>query len=226
MKLLIVEDEPEMLLSVRSYLESENFICDTAGDYMEGSEKIATYRYDCVIIDITLPNGSGIDLVHELKQAFPETGIIIISAKNSLDDKIKGFNEGTDDYLTKPFHLSELNARVKALIRRKNFSGSDVLQCGNDITIDLQAKKVVVKKSELSLTLKEYQLLVYLASGKNKVFTKEAIAEHLWGSNMDQADSFAFIYTHIKNLRRKITDAGGKDPVRTVYGLGYKFDAA
>jgi len=225
MKLLVVEDEIEMLQSIRSYLESENFICDTARDYLEGSEKIATYQYDCVIIDITLPKGSGIVLVHELKQAFPETGIIIISAKNSLDDKIKGFNEGTDDYLTKPFHLSELNARIKALIRRKNFSGSDVLQCSEDITIDLQTQKVMVKKNELILTQKEYQLLVYLVSGKNKVFTKEAIAEHLWGSNMDQADSFAFIYTHIKNLRRKIIDAGSSDPIRTVYGLGYKFDA-
>jgi DNA-binding response OmpR family regulator len=225
MKLLVIEDEADMLQSIRSYLETENFLCDTASDYMEGSDKLATYKYDCVIIDINLPNGSGLDLVQELKQAHPDTGIIIISARNSIDDKIKGLEEGSDDYLTKPFHLSELNARVKALIRRRNFSGSDILQCGNDISIDLQAYKVFVKNQELILTQKEYQLLVYLVSGKNKVLTKEAIAEHLWGSNMDQADSFAFIYTHIKNLRRKITDAGVADPVRTIYGLGYKFDA-
>ncbi len=225
MKLLVVEDELDMLKSIQSYLESENFICDVAQDYLEGSDKIASYRYDCVIIDITLPSGSGLDLVHELKQSYPETGIIIISAKNSIDDKIKGLEQGSDDYITKPFHLSELNARVKALIRRRNFSGSDLLQCNEDILIDLQLYKVFVQKQEVLLTQKEFQLLVYLVSGKNKVFTKEAIAEHLWGSNMDQADSFAFIYTHIKNLRRKLMEAGSSDPIRTVYGLGYKFNA-
>jgi DNA-binding response OmpR family regulator len=224
MKLLVVEDEIDLLRSIQAYLESENFICDTAKDYMEGSDKIATYQYDCVIIDITLPNGSGLDLVKELKQEYPETGIIIISAKNSLDDKIKGLDHGSDDYLTKPFHLSELNARVKALIRRRNFSGADIIQCSENISIDLQTNKVMVKNQEIILTQKEYQLLVYLVSGKNKVYTKEAIAEHLWGSNMDQSDSFAFIYTHIKNLRRKIVDAGSPDPIKTVYGIGYKFD--
>lgn len=226
MKLLIVEDEVEMLQSICSYLESENFVCDTAGDYMMGSDKIAIYKYDCVIIDITLPHGSGLDLVNELKQTNPETGIIIISAKNSIDDKIKGLDQGSDDYLTKPFHLSELNARVKALIRRRKFSGSDILLCNDKITIDLQSYKVVANGQELILTQKEFQLLVYLVSAKNKVLTKEAIAEHLWGSNMDQADSFSFIYTHIKNLRRKITQTGITDPVKTIYGLGYKFDAS
>ena len=226
MKLLVVEDEIEMQMSVKSYLESEGFIVDVASEYHVGSEKISTYRYDCIIVDINLPGGSGLELVREMKNIHPETGIIIISAKNSIDDKISGLDLGSDDYITKPFHLSELNARVKALIRRKNFSGSELIQANNDITIDLKLNKVFVNAKEIELTQKEYQLLLYLISGKNKVYTKEAIAEHLWGSDMDQADSFAFIYTHIKNLRKKISDLGGADPIKTVYGLGYKFNAS
>jgi DNA-binding response OmpR family regulator len=224
MKLLVVEDELEMLHSIKAYLESESFICDIAQDFMEGSDRIATYKYDCVIVGINLPNGSGLDLIREVKETHPETGIIIISAKNSLDDKIKGLEEGSDDYLTKPFHLSELNARVKALIRRRTFGGSDVIQFTDEISADVKSSLAFVKGQELILTQKDFQLLIYLASGKNKVFTKEAIAEHLWGSNADQSDSFAFIYTHVKNLRRKIVEAGGTDPIKTVYGLGYKFD--
>lgn len=223
MKLLIVEDEAELLNSVRNYLSDEGFVCETALTYDVASDLVATYSYDCIIVDITLPGGSGLSLIEEIKKKDVTTGIIIVSAKNSLDDRIKGLEKGSDDYLTKPFHLSELNARIKALIRRKYFQGSDLITCGS-LTIDLNLSKLFVNSKEVTLTQKEYEILIYLVSGKEKVFTKEAIAEHLWGDSIDQADSFGFIYTHVKNLRKKITEAGGKDPVKTVYGLGYKID--
>jgi DNA-binding response OmpR family regulator len=222
MKILIVEDEAELLASVRSYLASEGFLCETAADYNKASELIATYDYDCIVVDITIPHGSGLDLIRELKKIKPSTGIIIISAKNSIDDKIKGLELGSDDYLTKPFHLSELNARIKALIRRRSFEGTDKFTC-NELSIDIAARHVFVDSKEITLTQKEYELLLYFTANRNKVLTRDAIAEHLWGSSIDQADSFDFIYSHIKNLRKKITDAGGSDPIKTVYGLGYKF---
>jgi DNA-binding response OmpR family regulator len=221
MKILIVEDEPELLKSIHSYLASEGFVCETANDYSKASELLQLYTYDCLVVDITLPNGSGLDLVKLLKDKNESTGIIIISAKNSLDDKVKGLELGSDDYLTKPFHLSELNARIKALVRRRAFGGSAILRLGT-IEVDTNLKEVKVNSGVVPLTTKEYELLIYFISGKNKVFTKEAIAEHLWGSSIDQSDSFDFIYTHIKNLRKKLIDAGAEDPIKTVYGMGYK----
>lgn len=221
MKILLVEDELELLHSMKDYLSMEGFVCEIAPDYSTASRLIGAYEYDCIVIDITLPDRSGLLLIEEIKKINTETGIIIVSAKNSIDDRVFGLSQGSDDYLTKPFHLSELNARLKALIRRKYFKGSDVIHCAS-LMIDLSAKKLFVNKVEIILTQKEYEILIYLISGKEKVFTKEAIAEHLWGDSIDQADSFGFIYTHIKNLRRKITDAGGVDPIVTVYGLGYK----
>ncbi len=221
MKILIVEDELELLNSMKDYLSEEGFICEVAMNYQDASQLISTYQYDCIVIDITLPDKSGLLLIDEIKALNTEIGIIIVSAKNSIDDRVLGLSKGSDDYLTKPFHLSELNARLKALIRRKYFNGSDIVTCGS-VRIDLITKKVFVTEQEIILTQKEYEILIYLISGKEKVFTKEAIAEHLWGDSIDQSDSFGFIYTHIKNLRKKIVEAGGNDPVRTVYGLGYK----
>lgn len=221
MKILIVEDEAELLASINSYLRSEGFLCETAATYQVASELLELYEYDCVVVDINLPQGSGLDLIRELKKKRSNAGIIIVSARNSLDDKITGLDLGSDDYLTKPFHLSELNARIKALIRRKSFSGTNEFEC-NGLKVDLTANQVTVHENEVALTQKELELLLYFIANRNKVVTKESIAEHLWGSSIDQADSFDFIYSHIKNLRKKITDAGGADPVKTIYGLGYK----
>lgn len=221
MKILIVEDEAELLASINSYLKSEGFLCETAADYRTASELLGVYEYDCVVVDINLPQGSGLDLIRELKDNRSGAGIIIISARDSLDDKITGLELGSDDYLTKPFHLSELNARIKALIRRKSFSGTNELEC-NGLKVDLTSHNVSVQGKDIVLTQKELELLLYFIANRNKVLTKESIAEHLWGSSIDQADSFDFIYSHIKNLRKKITDAGGTDPVKTIYGLGYK----
>lgn len=222
MKILIVEDEKELAASMKKYLETEGYVCEVAADYQKASEKAGLYAYDCVIVDITLPKGSGLDVIKELKANRSGAGIIIVSARNSVDDKIKGLELGSDDYLAKPFHLSELNARVKAIIRRKNFDGTNEMMM-NEIKIDLNSHRVFVKQAEVVLTQKEYDLLLYFISNKNKVVTKNSIAEHLWGDDSDQSDSYDFIYTHIKNLRKKLLDKGCVDYITTIYGIGYNF---
>jgi DNA-binding response OmpR family regulator len=222
LKILLIEDEKDLLDSMKTYLESEGYRCETASDYQKASEKVNVYDYDCVVVDITLPKGNGLQIVKELKDKKSEAGIIIVSAKNSLDDKLKGLELGSDDYLTKPFHLSELNARIKAIVRRKSFDGKNELIL-NEIKIDLPSRTAYIKKEQLTLTTKEYELLLFFISNKNKVITKNAIAEHLWGDDMDQNDSFDFIYTHIKNLRKKMLEKGSEDYIKTIYGIGYNF---
>ena len=224
MKLLLIEDEVDLRDSLVQYLKTEGYALETASNYIEGEDKVSTYDYDCLIVDIGLPGGSGLDLIKLLKQKDSDAGVIIISAKNSLDDKLVGLDIGADDYLTKPFHLSELNARIKSIIRRRNFKGVNVFEF-NEIKIQFDSRAVWVHDTEIILTRKEYDLLLYFITNKTKVLDKEAIAEHLWGDNMSiAADSFDFIYTHIKNLRKKLVDANSKDYIQTVYGIGYKFD--
>ncbi len=222
MKVLLIEDEVQLSQDISEFLGKENLLCEVVCNFDDASEKVNLYQYDCVIVDIGLPDGSGLDLIKILKTNGSETGIIIISAKNSLDDKVTGLEIGADDYLTKPFHLSELNARIKSIIRRRNFGGANEILF-NEIRILPSQMEAFVKGSSLGLTKKEYDLLVYFIANKERVLTREAIAEHLWGDQMDLADSFDFIYTHIKNLRKKIMDKGGEDYIRTIYGMGYKF---
>jgi DNA-binding response OmpR family regulator len=222
MKVLVVEDEQALKESVVAYLRQEGYICESAENFKEANLKAADFSYACVIVDLTLPGGSGLEIVRQLKENNPDTGIIIISAKNALDDKITGLEMGADDYLTKPFHLSELNARLKSVIRRRSFNGHKVVQAGS-ITVYPDAAEATVEDRKLNLTKKEYDLLLYFISNKKRVITKDSIAEHLWGDHAEALDSLDFVYTHIKNLRRKIMDAGGEDYIQTVYGLGYKF---
>jgi DNA-binding response OmpR family regulator len=222
MKLLIVEDEKDLAESIKEYLEQDNFICETAATFDEALEKLELYHYECAVIDIMLPDGSGLELVDHLKSIHSSTGIIIASAKNALDDRIKGLELGADDYLTKPFHLSELSARIKSIIRRRNFKGEKFVVL-DDIKILLDERKVFIKNNEIELTGKEYSLLLYFMANKNRVLTREAIAENMVGDHADLMDSFNFIYTHIKNLRKKIISAGGKDRIKTIYSIGYKF---
>ena len=224
MKILLIEDEKELSRSIESYLSQENFICETACTYDEAREKINLYSYDCLVVDITLPDGNGLDIIRELKKKQMEAGIIIVSAKNSVDDKITGLEIGADDYLAKPFHLSELNARIKSIIRRRSFGGKNEINM-NEIRIIPDEMEVFINEQNISLTKKEFDLLIFFLSNKNRVLTKEAIAEHLWGDEIDMVDSFDFIYTHIKNLRRKIMEKGGADYIRTIYGMGYKFES-
>ena len=222
MKILIVEDEIQLLDSITEYLRQEGYICERAAGFFEAEEKLALYEYVVVVLDITLPDGNGLDLLHRLKKDRPETGVLIVSARNSLDDKLKGLDWGADDYITKPFHLAELNSRIKALIRRRNYKGK-LKVVFNEIEIDPDVREILVNGHRLDLTRKEYDLLLYFVTNKKRVLSKEIIAEFLWGDNIDLADNFDFIYTHIKNLRKKIEQAEGEDYIKSIYGLGYKF---
>jgi DNA-binding response OmpR family regulator len=221
MKLLIIEDEKALADSIYSYMQQENFVCETALTYSAALEKIEQYDYDCILLDINLQDGNGLELVKVLKSNHKKDGILIISARNSLEDKVSGLQLGADDYLPKPFHLSELGARVAAIIRRRHSAGSNFIRL-EDILIDTQARSVTVEGRSLDLTRKEYQLLLYFAYNKGRVVSKNAIAEHLWGDDTGGADNYDFIYTHIKNLRRKLVEAGAGDYIQSVYGMGYK----
>ncbi len=222
MKILVIEDEAALLESIHQYLEYHGYVVEGVNDFTKGIEKILLFDYDCVVVDIGLPYGSGLDIVKELKDIESKTGIIIISAKNSLEDKLKGLELGSDDYLTKPFHLSELNARINAIIRRRNF-GSSKKVVFNELELDPEAQRVTVNNNPLDLTEKEYQLLQYFIVNNRRVLTKAAIAQHIWGDEYEAVTNFDFIYSQIKNLRKKLVDAGSKDYIRSVYGSGYRF---
>ncbi|HMH32398.1 MAG TPA: response regulator transcription factor [Puia sp.] len=223
MKILIVEDEQELLKTMITYLKAENYLCESAKDYKTALSLIDGFNYDCILLDVSLPDGNGLSLLKELKSEQKTDGVIIISAKDSIEDRIHGLDLGADDYLVKPFHLSELNARISAIIRRRRFEGQRILVF-HEITIDLTAKTVSVMNKFLDLTRKEYDLLLYLAYNKNRVLSKNAIAEHLSGMDSDGFDSFDFIYTHMKNLKKKLSQAGSGEYIKSIYGMGYKFE--
>lgn len=222
MKLLIVEDEQPILNSIVSYFEKEKCLCETAADYATASEKIYLHHYDCIILDLNLPDGIGFDLIEEIKSKKQDTGVVIISARNALDDRLKGLDLGSDDYLTKPFHLSELNARVKAVIRRKNFHAINELVV-NEITVDFNSKTVIINEKEVFFSQKEYDLLLYFLRNANRVISKSSLSEHLWGDDMDMAEDYDLLYAQIKNLRKKLKAEIGEDYISTVYGMGYLF---
>ncbi|WP_316831190.1 response regulator transcription factor [Pedobacter aquatilis] len=222
MKLLFVEDEPILLDEMLSYFSSNGCICEQAHNYDQAVEKINSYTYDGIVLDITLPDGNGMDLIGQIRLCQTDTGIMILSARNSLNDKITGLNLGADDYLTKPFYLEELNARINALHRRKAFKGAENIVF-DDFSIDTTSKILYYKNDELKLTKKEYQLLIYFVINKNRVVGKTSIAEHIWGDNFDEADNFDAIYVHMVNLRKKLMKSSGKDYIKTIWGIGYKF---
>lgn len=222
MKILLIEDEAELRKSIKQYLHQEGYLVESAADFVKASEKAGVYDYDCILVDITLPKGSGLDIIKQLKENHSKAGIIIISAKNSSGDKIKGLDLGADDYLAKPFDLAELNSRIKALIRRRNFDGSKSIVV-NEITIIPDERQVKVNGDSINLTAKEYDLLLFFIANKNRVVSKNAIAEHLWGDDSDQMDSHDFIYVHLRNLRKKLMEKGCTDYVQTIYGIGYNF---
>lgn len=223
MKLLVVEDNQQLLDIIVNRLRGEQYICESATDFFKAQEKVGVYFYDLLIVDINLPGGSGLELIRQVKKQEPATGIIVISARNSLDNKIEGLELGADDYLTKPFDVSELAARVKALIRRKNFSGQAAI-CYGDISMDTTSREVTANGEIIELTKSEYDILLFFFSNPGRVLTRESIAEHIWGDHMDLADSYDFIYSHIKNLRKKITATGARDLIKAIYGIGYKLD--
>ncbi|MCB0490010.1 MAG: response regulator transcription factor [Cyclobacteriaceae bacterium] len=224
MKLLIVEDEMELVKSMVSYFTPQHYTIEVATQMDEALEKILMHDYDCVLLDINLPDGSGLRVLEKLKQEGKMEGVIIISARNAIEDRIKGLDLGADDYLTKPFHLAELGARVSAVVRRKHFAGVNLVRF-EEIEINMNAKEVTVAGEPVILTPKELNLLLFLLANKNRVISKSAIAEHLSGDEAEAFDNFDFIYAHIKNLKRKLTEAGAKDYIKTVYGLGYRMEA-
>lgn len=224
MKILIVEDEAALNKSIVEYLSSQKYRCESVMTYRDALEKMESHQYDCIVLDIMLPGGSGIKLLQQLRETEKEVGVIIISARDQIDDKIAGLKLGADDYQTKPFHLAELSSRIAAIIRRKNHSGSNIIRF-EEIAIDVNAKQVMVNNDALTLTRKEYDLLLYFIINKNRVLSKSAIAEHLWGDNMYLVDNYDFMYAHIKNLRRKLLKSGAGDYIRSLYGMGYKISA-
>ncbi|MCF6131221.1 response regulator transcription factor [Flavobacterium wongokense] len=223
MKILVIEDEIEIASSIKSYLKSNDILCEMADDCETALEKIALYDYDCILLDLMLPDGDGFAILKELKKQNKSDGVIIISAKEALETKIEGFNLGADDYLTKPFHLSELLVRIQSLVRRKNFNGSNIITF-NEIEIDTLAKSVKIKDKKIDCTKKEIDLLLFLIGNKNKVLSKSAIAEHLSGDMADMLDNHDFVYAHIKNLKKKLKESGSADYIKSVYGIGYKWE--
>ncbi|MDR3711438.1 MAG: response regulator transcription factor [Puia sp.] len=221
MKLLIIEDEQSLLKSIVQYFNQEKFLCETAVSYEDGIRKIEDFQYDCIILDINLPGGSGLQLLKYLRQNKNKDGVIIISARDSLDDRITGLDIGADDYLTKPFHLSELNARVRALIRRKKAEGASILETGV-LKVDLSSRTVVSAGQNMPLSKIEYDLLLFLMTNKNRVVSRQAIAEHIYDGPSEQVPSSDFVYSHIKNLKRKLKERGCHEMIQTIYGLGYK----
>ncbi len=222
MKILLIEDEKELAQSIVAYLTENNFVCEWANSLYAAIDKISIYEYDCILLDLMLPDGNGFDILKELKKQNKTDGIIIISAKETLETKIEGLQLGADDYLTKPFHLSELLVRIQALIRRKNFNGNNILSY-NELEIDILSKTVKVKNTKLEITKTEFELLLFLIGNKNRVLSKSAIAEHLSGDMADMLDNHDFVYAHVKNLKNKLKDAGAANYIQTVYGLGYKW---
>ena len=222
MKLLIIEDEQSLCESIQKYFTEEGNICEACNNLKVAIQKIDLYEYDCILLDIGLPDGEGFIVLEYLKSIGRDECVLIISARNSLEDKLKGLNIGADDYITKPFHLSELKARISAVFRRKSFGSTNTL-IYKEVHIDLLGRSVTVNNKKIVFTKKEYDMLLYFIANKGKVISKNAIAEHLWGDEMDMIDSFDFIYTHIKNLRKKLMEVTGTDFFASVYGVGYKF---
>jgi DNA-binding response OmpR family regulator len=222
-KILIVEDEAELANDIVNYLAEENYVCEVAATYNEAIQKIELYTYDCILLDLMLPGGNGLNILEVLKQKNSQQGVIIISAKNSIDDKVKGLQIGADDYLAKPFHHSELVARIYSVIRRKQFGNAN-LYTQNEIAINFLAKTVTVKNTEVILTKKEFDLILLFIGNKNKVISKSGIAEHLSGDMADMLDNHDFVYAHVKNLKKKLTEAGYGNYLKTIYGTGYKWE--
>lgn len=224
MKILIIEDEPSLREIMIGVLEKEHYTVESAATAAEAAERLGVYRYDCILLDIMLPDGNGLDLLKRLKADHNTDNVIIISAKDSIDDKVAGLELGADDYLAKPFHIAELTARIRSVIRRKYNNGEMVIEVGN-VKIYPDKNRVTVGDAALNLNRKEYDILHYFSNRQGHMITKETLAEAVWGDMIDQCDNFDFIYAQLKNLRKKLDDAAATVEIKTIYGFGYKMEA-
>ena len=222
MRVIIIEDEHDLAQSIRSYVTKEKHVCDVARTYREAENCITSYEYDCALVDLSLPDGDGLDLIGQIKRHQPATGIIIISARGALEDKVRGLGAGADYYLAKPFHLAELNARIQSVVRRRRFEGNREIVV-EEIALVPESREVRVNGTLVDLTRKEFDILLYFIMNRERVLTLEGIAEHVWGNDASSYDRFDFVYTHVKNLRKKLADGGAGDYIHSVYGVGYKF---
>ncbi len=221
MKILVIEDEQQMRENIVQSLQQEMYTVEEAATYDAALEKLMIYGYDCILLDIGLPGGSGLHLLEQLKKEGREGSVIIVSAKNSLEDKVTGLNLGADDYLAKPFHLAELHARVRSVIRRNTLNGSQQITI-NNLQIDPVERTATVEGQPMVFNRKEFDVLLYLAVNKNRLVNKHALAEHVWGDKIDEANSFDFVYSQIKNLRRKLKEQHADVEISAIYGVGYK----
>lgn len=221
MKILVIEDDNELREIISRSLTAERYVVEIAATYREARQKALGYEYDCILLDIMLPDGNGLKILSEMKRNDKDVNVIILSAKDSLDDKVEGLNLGADDYLPKPFHLAELHARIKSVLRRKQRDGQQLLQFGN-VVIHPESFKVEVAGKMIDLGRKEYDILVYFMIRPNRLVEKHIMAESVWGDYIDQADSFDFIYAQMKNLRKRLKEAGADIEIKTIYGFGYK----
>lgn len=221
MKVLVVEDEIKLQETIVEFLEREKIIVESADNYKQALNKIISFDYDCILLDMMLPDGDGMSLLKELKKLNKTTSVIILSAKDSVDDKVEGLLVGADDYLAKPFHFAELLARIKVALRKNLQKGEDVLSYKN-IKIFPEDRLVKVNDVELKLNRKEYDLLYYFMLRPERVFQKTTLAESVWGDHIEMADNLDFIYSQIKNLRKKMKEANSEADLQAVYGIGYK----
>ena len=221
MKLLVIEDEISLQNIMASTLRKEGYIVETASTFSSASEKIGAYVYDCILLDITLPDGNGLDLLSDIRNAEKGTNVIITSARDSLDDKIRGLELGADDYLAKPFHIAELAARIRSVIRRSRNAGELAYTVGN-VSLYETSQRVLIAGKELSLLKKEYDILKYFLMRPGHLVDKAVLAEAVWGDHADQSDDFQYVYAQMKNLRRKLSEAGADIEIKSVYGFGYK----
>lgn len=225
MKVLLIEDNLELASSISEFLAREGYICEVSYNIKDAQDKLISFQYDCVLLDIMLPDGNGLQILSFMRLERVQSSILILSAKNSLDDKVAGLEEGADDYLTKPFHLPELHARLRAIYRRKKLNGSNIIAF-NEISLNIDTLEATVNGTLLEMTRKEFDLLLYFIVNKNRVLSRQSIAAHLWGDYTDNLSNFDFVYQHVKNIRKKISAARGTDYIGTVYGLGYKFNTS
>lgn len=221
MKILLIEDDPQLREVITASLKAERYVVETAGTCMEARGKVFVYEYDCILLDIMLPDGSGLDLLRQMAAKGKRENVIIISAKDSINDKVEGLELGADDYLPKPFHLAELHARVRSLMRRSKAAGNNTISMGN-VRLSPATFSVSVNGGALELGRKEYDILHYFITRPNRLVDKQTLAEAVWGDYIDQADNFDFIYAQMKNLRKRLKAAGANVEIKTVYGFGYK----